>query len=382
MPTANLLAVPRSLWTPQLVRESFERSIEERGGIVWNESSLELDEANSDRDKRSISGVARDASVGRHGFTYDLAGMDLRHFNELNPVSLAAHEQIVPGTLEPAAIAKGTRVTRKGQELHFRGMTFDTTPLASAWYDAIVAGFVRMVSVGAMPLEWEMVEEEDKKRKGGMVRYVLITKSELLEISPCPIGANRGAFIDPRHMAAASDAAAAAAAETRIARLESAIVELQGIVTRTGEDDEDEGGSGTEESYGDASFPDAAFIVERSAPKEGGKTVHRYRHLPHHSKSVKSSTENTTVDLPHLRNALARMGQVKPVQESRTAYLARAKSHLNAHARALLKSHKDRMMLLREIQQMPEFETDADDGPALGRTLEALSKLTKTLTAA
>lgn len=94
--------------------------------------------------------------------------------------------------------------------------------------------------------------------------------------------------------------------------------------------------------FGDSTFPDAAFIVETGAEKgDDGKSLQKYRHLPHHTKEAKSPTENTTVDLPHLRNALARVNQVTPVKESAKSYRARALRHLQAHARELLKSDKE-----------------------------------------
>lgn len=94
--------------------------------------------------------------------------------------------------------------------------------------------------------------------------------------------------------------------------------------------------------YGDASFPDAAFIIESGAEKgENGKTLQKYRHLPHHKESVTDPNSNSTVDLPHLRNALSRVYQVIPVKESQKSFAKKAKAHLIRHAKALLKSYQD-----------------------------------------
>jgi hypothetical protein len=96
--------------------------------------------------------------------------------------------------------------------------------------------------------------------------------------------------------------------------------------------------------FGDRSWPDAAFVVEKGAEKdEKGRTLQKYRHLPHHSKSVKKATEHGTVDLPHLRNALARVNQVKPVKEGAAAYRKRAQSHLSRHANKLLKTRQEKV---------------------------------------
>ena len=67
------------------------------------------------------------------------------------------------------------------------------------------------------------------------------------------------------------------------------------------------------------SLPDSAFAVVESQP-DGTKV----RHLPHHDRSGR-------VDLPHVRNALGRLSQVKWT-DARNAAVAR--EHLNAHARA------------------------------------------------
>jgi len=77
-------------------------------------------------------------------------------------------------------------------------------------------------------------------------------------------------------------------------------------------------------------LPDAAFAyIEPGGKKdEQGKTVpRRLRHFPHHNGSVKVGTDNKSVDLPHLRNALARAPQ--------SPFGPKAISHLKRHASAL-----------------------------------------------
>jgi len=75
-----------------------------------------------------------------------------------------------------------------------------------------------------------------------------------------------------------------------------------------------------ESKFANRSFPDAAFIVEKGAEKaKDGKAKAEFRHLPHHEKNVKSSTENSSVNLSQLRNALSRVNQVKPVKEGTQA---------------------------------------------------------------
>lgn len=81
-------------------------------------------------------------------------------------------------------------------------------------------------------------------------------------------------------------------------------------------------------------LPDAAFaVIETGGEKdEGGKTVPRgLRHLPHHNGSVTNPNDDKSVDLPHLRNALARAPQSTIAANLKQ----RAISHLEGHARRL-----------------------------------------------
>lgn len=362
--------IVRQLWTPRGCG-AFAAMIERQNGTVWSDFYVEIDSlVESSGNPRAVSGTARDSSVGRNGWTYDLDGMDIKWFNEQNPVVLAAHHQIVPATLEPAAIARIERVSKREGMLVFKNMTFDETPLAEAWLQAIRRGTIRMVSVGAMPHEWEMVEEPNKKT-GKTDRHILVTRSELLEISPVPIGANRAAFIDPRTIGREEDAQL----PRRVAEMEAALRELRDIISclETSE-------SADEESYGDATFPDAAFVIEVGAPRTSSRgganasTPQAYRHLPHHSRAVRSPDDNKTVDISHLRNALARVNQVKPKIEAREKFIARAKAHLSRHARALLKSHQEDLCILESIEGLSGEPREAGVLAAADRLREMLAE--------
>ncbi|MEO0132593.1 MAG: ChaB family protein [candidate division WOR-3 bacterium] len=81
-------------------------------------------------------------------------------------------------------------------------------------------------------------------------------------------------------------------------------------------------------------LPDEAFavILPGGEKDEEGKTKPRsLRYFPHHNKNVKDPDDNDTVDLPHLRNALARLPQAKIPEE----YREKARRHLIKHAKAL-----------------------------------------------
>lgn len=85
----------------------------------------------------------------------------------------------------------------------------------------------------------------------------------------------------------------------------------------------------------DSKLPNAAFaLIKRDA--KGNVTK---RSLPHHGPSVKSPDQNSTVDVPRLRNALARVNQVKGFSAQE---IAKGRAHLERHARALLKTSKDK----------------------------------------
>lgn len=82
------------------------------------------------------------------------------------------------------------------------------------------------------------------------------------------------------------------------------------------------------------SLPDIAFaaIAEGGEKDDGSTTPKSLRKLPHHGEAVKEGHSNASVDLPHLRNALARVSQVKGLTE---AERERARRHLERHAKAL-----------------------------------------------
>ncbi len=88
-------------------------------------------------------------------------------------------------------------------------------------------------------------------------------------------------------------------------------------------------------------LPDAAFALVKPGGKkdEGGKTVPRsLRVLPHHNGSVTRGSDNDSLDLPRLRNALARLSQT----DLTDAQMSKARAHLNRHADEVLPSRQDK----------------------------------------
>lgn len=114
-------------------------------------------------------------------------------------------------------------------------------------------------------------------------------------------------------------------------KLEELIVELNGMIKKEGID------LATKKKTRppDSQLPDAAFPPSLVKKDKTGKVVKRS--LPHHGPNVKSPTENSSVDVGRLKNALARINQVKGFTASE---IASAKRHLMAHAKALLDKYK------------------------------------------
>lgn len=91
-------------------------------------------------------------------------------------------------------------------------------------------------------------------------------------------------------------------------------------------------------------LPDAAFaVIERGGKRDtqGRTKPQSLRHLPHHTGAVKDGIDHGTIDMPRLRNALARMNQIKAGTKDTDARIQRiAKAHLIRHAKAKLPTSK------------------------------------------
>lgn len=87
-------------------------------------------------------------------------------------------------------------------------------------------------------------------------------------------------------------------------------------------------------------FEDNCFAYVEDTGKEdneGRRVPKTARHLPHHDKGNGASGTGGVVDLPHLRNALARVGQIRPVTDKidRANLIELSRNHLVAHAKKL-----------------------------------------------
>ncbi len=113
--------------------------------------------------------------------------------------------------------------------------------------------------------------------------------------------------------------------------------------------------------------------VEPTGEKDdAGRTLPKNaRHEPHHDLGATSHSDSS-VDLPHLRNALARVNQLKPVTDQiGTAELQKkAQSHLDAHKHLLDGSGKSLMddaLVAEQRKEMDEKEKKVEETtPAVG----------------
>lgn len=233
----RMITTPRSQQSQQIIEDGFAAMMELAGGRLFQEASFALDQATIDTKSRTVNGIANVEEVSRTGWLIRIEGMELKHYKQ-NPIVLASHMAFSSANLMPGAIGTIGSITRRDGSLIFKKMAFDDDPIAEAWWQKIVRRIVRMVSVGFLPHEWEYIEEAPKKKGDPPRRYIEIPKSELLEISPVSIGANRGAFIDTgretatilqRGDAEADDTTNGRLA-TRIDRIEQTIKELNDLI--------------------------------------------------------------------------------------------------------------------------------------------------------
>ena len=140
-------------------------------------------------DARTLTFVFSDESVDRYGDVIYARGWDLANFNA-NPIALFGHDA---STVENViGRAKNVRVEGSALIGDIEFMGADVNPNAEAVYQMVKGGFLKTVSVGFQPIEWEL--SKDKSRPQG----VNFKKQELLEISIVPIPANPNALVQAK----------------------------------------------------------------------------------------------------------------------------------------------------------------------------------------
>lgn len=145
-------------------------------------------------DPAAVEGAARtlrftfsDGSVDRAGDTVNPNGWDLGDFLK-NSVALWCHQSDQP----PIGRALNVGVTGGKLKGDIEFITADISPFADTIFRMTQAGFLKSVSVGFMPLEWE--RSKDKSRPYG----IDFKRQSLLEISLCPVPMLPSALIDAK----------------------------------------------------------------------------------------------------------------------------------------------------------------------------------------
>lgn len=141
-----------------------------------------------DEDKRQIDFIISTDRVDRMGDIITVNGWQLKEFRR-NPVILFAHNSRVP------PIGRAIKVGKADGALTATGefMEPDLSEFADSIYRMYLGGYMRAVSVGFKPIEWERMEDDDERFTG-----IKFTKHELLEFSAVPVPANPDALIAAR----------------------------------------------------------------------------------------------------------------------------------------------------------------------------------------
>lgn len=226
--------------------------------------------------------IASTDSVDRQGESIDAQGWDLSNLGKNLPLLWAHNDRELP-------IGKVVTARVEGNAL-IAGVEFadKISEFAKTVKQMVVDGFLNAVSVGFMPKAFD--------NEGKMV------SQELLELSVVNIPANQDAL------------------------RASAFIEFQKSLDLE------------EKAEWDRAWinrlPDAAFAVIAPGGEkdsEGKTTPRSLRYLPHHNMNVTDPNDNSTVDKPHLRNALARVSQTNLPDNLKQ----KAQNHLERHAKAL-----------------------------------------------
>lgn len=159
--------------------------------IYGMDFDIEVKEAKQTEDgKRVISMIGSTPSVDRDGDTINQSGWDLRAFRS-NPVVQWAHSHAIP------AIGRANKFIKSKESLDFQEIEFPKEgihPFADMIYALLKDKFIRMCSVGFIPLKHEKreVEDDEKDRFWSPRNFI---KQELLELSICNVGSNRDALV-------------------------------------------------------------------------------------------------------------------------------------------------------------------------------------------
>lgn len=180
--------------TEEGVIARFEQYLDAMNGIVPHSLVLEAEQAGDKSKKRQAKGIASVEAISRTGHFFRIDGIDLSFYKK-NPVVLANHVTTAWGDNSPQVIGTA-KVTKKDNTLPVV-IDFDDDPISEMWWQKVSKKIIRMMSIGTIPVEWEYAEKTVGRGKDKRaIPYIDMVKTELVEISVCPIGANRGAMFE------------------------------------------------------------------------------------------------------------------------------------------------------------------------------------------
>lgn len=240
------------------------------------------------------------------------------------------------------------RVVKIGIEDGLKWNEIITRPVESKTVELLEGGVLQAYSVGIIPLEWELNEAalpEDEADYDFWMWFfppIIIHDYDMVEISYVDIPANPRAIfaeIEMEENAMELITNRAFAPKGKSAVIFKALgksplyKELESKLIR------EEWSTAYINDLPSAAFAAVEPAYSESCKGESGECTEdkNARHLPHHNDSVKSSTENSSIDLDHYRNALARANQIKPITESIStdALRSKASNHLEEHRSVL-----------------------------------------------
>lgn len=142
---------------------------------------------------RTLTFVGSNELIDRDNEVIRADGWDLKNYRK-NPVILFAHDYRSP------AVGKALKVWAEKDRLKFKVQfpEMEEYGFADTLYKLYKGGFMKAVSVGFMPREWEWGKEEDGPRR-------IFTQQELLELSLVPVPANPDAVMTSAGMKGAQE---------------------------------------------------------------------------------------------------------------------------------------------------------------------------------
>lgn len=141
-----------------------------------------------DKENRVVDFVISTETVDRYGDIIRVGGWDLKQYKK-NPVVLFGHNSHIP------PIGKALSVNKDAKSLKATAQFMDkeVSAFAHSIFRMLEEKFLRAVSVGFIPKDWEKINDDD-----GHLTGFEFKKQELLEFSVVPIPANPDCLMDAK----------------------------------------------------------------------------------------------------------------------------------------------------------------------------------------